>query len=214
METIQTLSKHINLTELNSKLTSKAAITLDELNNEKPLLSSDVVWFNDIIFANYEEDCANKNAPAYAKAMMLMKIVKDKGISSKSFRKMIIDFIAGNKFKKWTVADVMEYYNPTELRNEDWYKKQLATTEFNPEHFEIFLVEGKKYYCYKADADKVKLSDRVQLYRPKRIERAVKVDEVEVRTDYDKIISEKTLRILELEAEVERLKAALMRKEK
>lgn len=206
--------KNIELTGQHISAANNHSIAIARLNGDAELDKSDLVFFADSILTNWRQNALNKDDIYHARAIELMRACKKEGMTRTEFRSMIERFIAGQEWTEWSIANVMKYREKAEVYNEDWYKKQLATTEFNPEHFEIFLVEGKKYYCYKADADKVKLSDRVQLYRPKRIERAVKDEEVEVRTDYDKIISEKTLRILELEAEVERLKAALMRKEK
>lgn len=206
----------MQLTESSSPMNSMATIPIDELNGEKKLQKSDVISFNDAIWLNFGQDCTDRNLPHYGKAMMLMGIIKERGISSVAFQQMTKDFVASHKYNTWKIADVLEYYHPAALHNEDWYKKQLATTEFNPEHFEVFLVDDVKYYCYKADADKVKLSSRVTLYRPKMIPKVVEPEEefVETRTSDEQKIADLTMENFELKAEVERIKLALMRKEK
>jgi len=193
--------KNIELTEQHISTANNHSIAIARLNGDAELDKSDLVFFSDSLAVNWNQNAVKKDSIYHARAIELMRACKREGMTRTEFRSMVDRFIAGQEFTNWSQANVLKYREKAEIHNEDWFQKQLMTTEMRPEHFECFLVEGKKYYCYKADADKVKLSDRVQLFRPKRIERKIGHVENEERTDTDKRISELFQENLELKAE-------------
>lgn len=197
--------KTTELIEKNLSTENNQSIAISRLNGDKPINKSDHLWFADVILSNYGQDCLDSNSTNYTKTNMLMSICQKETMTTSEFREMVVKFISNFKYKQWAIADVLSYREKAELFNEDWYKHQLKTTELAPEHFECFLVEGKKFYCYKADAHKVKITETVKLYRPKRVERQIgQVAKLEVKAS-DKMISELFQENLELKAKNEQL---------
>lgn len=180
-------------------------IPITQLNGDKTIGKKEYIWFCDGILSNYGQDCLDKNKINYAKTKMLMDYCQIQQMTVSEFKEMVVSFFAEFKYKIWSMADVLHYWKRAEIYKEDWYQHQLKTTSLQPEDFECFIVAGEKHYCYKVDAHKVKITDKVRLYRPQRVERKVGQVANEEITETDKRISELFQQNLDLKEQNEQL---------
>lgn len=173
-------------------------ISISEANGSKPFGDKEIAHFFDRILANFQEDCTIKGTPAYAKGQDLINILRSQNVTEEEFKAMLKGFISNYEYPTWKPANVLKYLEQPKLHNESWYKHQLQTTEYNPEDFECYLLNGEKMYCYKHLTKKVRYTKHLQPFRLKQVTKALpKADEREWSSEA-KLLNQLTLENNEL----------------
>ena len=131
-----------------SEKTQEVAIA-DVLNYRKlGTKEADFMEFISALTVNFAIDFGNTNSLDYQKAKLIFDECKLLDWTAVEFNKQLHKFIREQKFANFTVADFINYERP-KLYSYEWFKFQ-SEKDTNAK-FECYIIEGQRYYRFKAD---------------------------------------------------------------